>query len=105
MGFGLGFERYVRVDPALTSVSADAMPRFIVESREQFGSPLYGVRCSVGPLVHDTTTYAVLPVHTPRNYYRILMRVAADDSRVRGEQPLVHFARNCGAILRIEPRR
>ncbi len=105
MGFGLAFERYVRVDPALTSVSADAMPRFIVESREQFGSTLYGVRCSAGSRVHDTTTYAVIPVHTPRNYYRILMRVAAGDSRIGGGQQLVHFARNCGAILPIEPRR
>jgi len=105
MGFDLAFERYVRADPALTSVSADAMPRFIVESREQFGSTLYGVRCSVGSRVHDTTPYAVLPVHTPRNYYRILVRVAAGDTRISGGQPLVHFARNCGAILPIEPRR
>ena len=93
MGFGLGFEKYVRMDPALTSVGSGEMPRFIVESKETGRSAPHAVACGVGALVYDTTTYVELPLHTPSHHYRVLSRVSAADSSVSDGRRIVNIRR------------
>jgi hypothetical protein len=93
MGFGLGFEKHVRADPALTSVGSDEMPRFIVESKEFGRSAPYAVPCGVGALVQETTTYEELPLHTPSHHYRVLSRVFSADSSAIGGRGIVNISR------------
>jgi hypothetical protein len=73
-GFALKFQQHVRGDSGLKSLGAGgAMPRFIVESMERgVGRIPMSVPCAPGgAAVRDVTTYTVVPLETPRSYYRI----------------------------------
>jgi 4-amino-4-deoxy-L-arabinose transferase-like glycosyltransferase len=97
LGFGLGFERHVRDDPALSSLNQGQMPKLIVEAKERNEPAPDTVPCAGGSTVHDTTAYVEAPVHTPRDSYRVLMRVSPGDSAVTSSAPVLRIARNCGA--------
>lgn len=98
LGFGLGFEQHVRDDPTLTSLDRGQMPKVIVVSKERNEVTPAVVPCSSAPgaAVHDTTRYEEVPIATPKESYRVLLRASPRDTVAPNALPLLAIVRNCG---------
>jgi hypothetical protein len=98
LGFGLGFQQHVRDDPDLTSLDHGEMPKVIVESKERNEVVPAVVPCPRAPVapVHDTTAYEEVPIATPKESYRVLLRATPRDTVAPQGGAMHRIVRNCG---------
>ena len=98
LGFGLGFQEHVRDDPTLTSLDRGQMPKVIVVSKERNDVAPTVVPCSAEPAapVHDTTSYEEVPIPTPKESYRVLLRATPRDAAAPNARQVVRIVRDCG---------
>ena len=99
LGFGLGFQQHVRDDPELTSLNRGEMPKVIVVSKERNEVVPAVVPCRDvrGAPVHDTTAYEEVPIPTPKESYRVLVRASPRDTVAPAAGREFRIVRNCGA--------
>jgi hypothetical protein len=74
------------------------MPKVIVESKERNEVIPAVVPCPSAPVapVHDTTAYEEVPIATPKESYRVLLRATPRDTAAPRGGVMHRIVRNCG---------